>query len=163
VLVGAHGSASSLLALERAVAIARERGWDLEIVTAWPDADEEMIRDVPGRYIVARGRALESQEAQLAGLDPDLASRVTTFLMNARPADVLIGRSEEADLLVVGAGRPDREGDRPGVGAECLDMAACPVLVVPLPEPAASTESDHSHRSRSDHRLSRKSRASVNA
>jgi nucleotide-binding universal stress UspA family protein len=135
VVVGVHGSESSRRAFEYAVDIARERGWGLEIVTAWPDADEVMIRDVPGRYIVSRGRALESLEDALASLDPDLAERTSTVLVNARPAQALISRCADANLLVVGAGRPGGERDRPGVGAECADEAGCPVTVVPAPQP----------------------------
>jgi nucleotide-binding universal stress UspA family protein len=142
VVVGVHGSESSRLAFEYAVDIARERGWDLEIVTAWPDADEVMIRDMPGRYIVSRGRALESQDDALASLDPDLAERTSTFLVNARPAQALIARCADADLLVVGAGRPDMERDRPGVGAECAHEAVCPLTVVPAPEPETSAPPD---------------------
>jgi len=138
VVVGVHGSKSSRLAFEYAVGIARERGWDLEIVTAWPDADEVMIHDVPGRYIVSRGRALESQNDALGSLDPALAERASTFLANARPEQALVTRCTDADLLVVGAGRRDRERDRLGVGAECAKEARCPVTVVPAPEHVAT-------------------------
>ena len=88
-----------------------------------------MVHDVPGRYIVSRGRALESQKDALGSLDPALAERASTFLANARPEQALVTRCTDADLLVVGAGRPDRERDRPGVGAECAKEALCPVTV----------------------------------
>ena len=74
VVVGVHGSRSSLRALRHAVHIALDRGWDLEIVTAWPDADDPLIHDVPGRYIAARGHAVESQREALATLDPVVAA-----------------------------------------------------------------------------------------
>ena len=77
VVVGVHGSPSSLIALRHAVGIAVDRGWDLEIVTAWPDADEPLIHDVPGRYIVARGRADECQRQALATLDVAVATTST--------------------------------------------------------------------------------------
>ena len=117
VVVGVHGSESSRLAFEYAVDIARERGWHLEIVTAWPDADEVMIRDIPGRYIVSRGRALESQEDALASLDPDLAERTSTFLVNARPVQALIARCTDADLLVVGLAAPTGRARQAGSGS----------------------------------------------
>jgi nucleotide-binding universal stress UspA family protein len=142
VVVGVHGSESSRRALQYAVGVAHDRVWDLEIVTAWPDADEVMIRDVPGRYIAARGRAWESQGEALAALDPVLADRVSTFLMNARPAQALIARCAGASLLVVGAGRPGRERDRQGVGAECVKAAGCPVIVVPAREPVTNAAPD---------------------
>ena len=51
VVVGVHGSASSMDAVRWAAALARGQGWDLEIVAAWPDADDVFIHDVPGRFM----------------------------------------------------------------------------------------------------------------
>jgi nucleotide-binding universal stress UspA family protein len=110
-----------------------------------------LIHDVPGRYIAARGHALESQRQALATLEPHLAGDVETYLVNARPAEALIARCGEADLLVIGSGRPEEE--RPGrrsVGAECLEAAPCPVTVVPNhgqePEPESPTREQPRHR-----------------
>ena len=133
VVVGVHGSQSSLRALGHAFRIALERDWDLEIVTAWPDADDPFIHEVPGRYMVARGHAMESQRQALSALDTPEALRVETCLLNARPAEALIARCEDADLLVVGASRPEVERGRRSVGAECVEAASCPVTVVPDP------------------------------
>ncbi len=134
VVVGVHGSRSSLRALRYAAEIALDRGWDLEIVTAWPDADDPLIHDVPGRYITARGRALECQREALDSLDAQMVPNVETFLVNARPARALISRCEDADFLVVGAGQPEWALGRPSVAAECLDAAPCAVSVVPDPD-----------------------------
>jgi hypothetical protein len=111
--------------------MAFDRGWDLEIVTAWPDADDPLIHDVPGRYIAARGHAVECQREALATLVPELAAAVDTFLVNARPAEALISRCDDAELLVVGAGQPEGAFGRRSVGAECLGAAPCAVSVVP--------------------------------
>ena len=133
VVVGVHGSRSSLRALWQAAEIARERGWGLEMVTAWPDADDPLIHDVPGRYIAARGHAVECQREAVATLVPWLAAAVDTFLINARPAEALISRCDDADLLVVGAGEPESALRRRSVTDECLKAAPCAVLVVPDP------------------------------
>jgi nucleotide-binding universal stress UspA family protein len=142
VVVGVHGSRSSLRALRHAIDVARRRGWDLEIVTAWPDADDPLIHDVPGRYITARGRAVECQRDAMATLDPEISADAETFLVNARPAEALISRCDEADLLVVGAGQPESELGRRSVAAECVESAPCPVTVVPDPlaEPPQESE-----------------------
>ena len=134
VVVGVHGSRSSLRALRHAVDVAGDRGWELEIVTAWPDADEPLIHDVPGRYIAARGRALDCQLEALGSLDPVVAPRVQTFLVNSRPAQALIWRCLDADLLVVGAGDPEAQLHRRSVAAECVESAPCAVTVVPEPD-----------------------------
>lgn len=133
VVVGVHGSRSSLRALRHAVDVAQDRGWDLEVVTAWPDADDPLIHDVPGRYITARGRAVECQRAALATLDPVVAADIDTFLVNARPAEALLCRCDGADLLVVGAGQPESGLGRRSVAAACVAEAPCPVQVVPDP------------------------------
>jgi nucleotide-binding universal stress UspA family protein len=135
VVVGVHGSVGSRRALNQAVSIARERGWDLELVTAWPDADEVFIHDVPGHYMVARGRAEESQGEVLATLR-DRRLEVTGSVVNARPAVALLDRCVGADLLVVGASRPERELERPGVAATLSRAAPCPVVIVPARDPA---------------------------
>ncbi len=154
VVVGVHGSRSSLRALHYASEIALDRGWDLEIVTAWPDADDPLIHDVPGRYIAARGHAVECQREALATLVPELAAAVDTFLVNARPAEALTSRCDEADLLVVGAGQPEWALGRRSVAAECLDTAPCAVSVVadpdadPVVDPATAQLQGHQHRAR---------------
>ena len=138
VVVGVHGSPSSMIALRHAVGIALDRGWDLEIVTAWPDADDPLIHDVPGRYIVARGHAVERQRQALATLD--VATAVDTFLVNARPAQALMSRCRDGDLLVIGAGRPQQERGSRSVAAECVEAGPCRVTVAPHPhaEPVQS-------------------------
>ena len=133
VIVGVHGSRSSLRALQHAVSIALDRAWELEIITVWPDADDPLIHGVPGRYIAARGHAMECQQRALATLDPLIVADVETFLFNSRPAQALIARCGDADLLVVGAGRPGTERGRRSVGAECVEGASCAVTVVPSP------------------------------
>jgi nucleotide-binding universal stress UspA family protein len=133
VIVGVHGSQSSLRALRHAVEIALDRAWELEIITVWPDADDPLIHGVPGRYIAARGHAMECQQQALAAVDPLVAPGAETFLFNARPAQALISRCRDADLLVVGAGRPAEERGRRSVGAECVEEAPCAVTVVPYP------------------------------
>ena len=154
VVVGVHGSRSSLRALRYASEIALDRGWDLEIVTAWPDADDPLIHDVPGRYIAARGHAVECQREALATLIPELAAAVDTFLVNARPAEALISRCDEADLLVVGAGQPEWALRRRSVAAECLDAAPCAVSVVadpdadPVVDPETAQLQGHRRRAR---------------
>jgi hypothetical protein len=94
-----HGSRSSLRALRYTAGVALDRAWELEIITVWPDADDPLIHGVPGRYIAARGHAMECQQRALATMGPLVAADVETFLFNARPAQSLIARCEDADLF----------------------------------------------------------------
>jgi nucleotide-binding universal stress UspA family protein len=164
VVVGVHGSPSALRALRHAARIALDRDWDLEIVTAWPDADDPFIHDVPGRYMVARGHAMDCQRQALAALASPEALRVETFLLNARPAQALIARCDDADLLVVGASRPGHRGDRRGVAAECVEAASCPVTVVPDPSEQPVRESGTTSLRRQErHGRARRSKAGTAA
>jgi nucleotide-binding universal stress UspA family protein len=131
VVVGFHGTEASLRALQQAVTVARDRGWDVDVVTAWPEADEVFVHDVPGHYMVARGRAMQWQDEALAALDPGDLPHVSTFLVNARPAVALLAMCDGADLLVLGKGHPEPEQREESVGAACSGAAPCPMVVVP--------------------------------
>jgi nucleotide-binding universal stress UspA family protein len=134
VVVGFHGTEASRRALQQAVTVARDRGWDVDVVTAWPEADEVFVHDVPGHYMVARGRAMQWQDEALAAIDPGDLSHVTVFLVNDRPAAALLARCDGADLLVLGKGHPETEPPEESVGAACSDAVPCPMVVVPTTE-----------------------------
>jgi nucleotide-binding universal stress UspA family protein len=136
VVVGVHGTEASRRALQRAASVARERGWGIEVVTAWPEADEALIHDVPGHYNAARGRAMRWQADAVEALDPSLLPRLSTYLVNARPAEALLARSADADLLVVGTASATDAVDPKGVSGTCSREARCPTDVVADPRAA---------------------------
>ncbi|MBF4765355.1 universal stress protein [Nocardioides islandensis] len=149
VVVGVHGTEASRRALQRAATIARERGWGLEVVTAWPEADEALIHDVPGHYNAARGRAMRWQADAVAALDPSLLPRLSTYLVNARPAEALVARSADADLLVVGTAASTDAPDLPGVSGTCCREARCPTDVVADPRASRRRDRGKAPRARS--------------
>src|SRR5262245_6083207 len=141
VVVGFHGSEASRRALRQAMSVARDRGWDVELVTAWPEADEVFVHDVPGHYMVARGRAMQWQDEVLASLASTELPPGTAFLVNERPVQALLARCTGADLLVLGKGHVEAETDidlgieiaSVDVGAACREAAPCPMVIVPTP------------------------------
>lgn len=141
ILVGVDASPPSVEALERAADEARLRGAKLEVVHAFnpPDqstafpvlpekgadkVDLEAERDKANDKL---GRWLEESEVDLSGLDVEWS-----VLANNRPTEVLIDRSKDADLVVVGSrGRGGFRGLLLGSTSEQVTRhARCPVLVV---------------------------------
>ena len=134
VVVGVDDSPASVAALAWALEQARRNGCPLEVVTAWPAATEEFVREVPGHYSAPRGRAVNEQEAALRLVGAlDAAVEVETVVVNARPQEALVERCGEGALLVVGASHRGRHGGtrRRPVDDLCRAQAPCPVVVVP--------------------------------
>lgn len=101
ILVGVDGSALSSRALEWAARQAALTGWSLVVLMAWEWAPTYAMHpyDAPPEEI--RWQCEEDLDAQLAGLPPDV--RVTSKVLQGRPADLLLAAAREADLLVVGS------------------------------------------------------------
>jgi nucleotide-binding universal stress UspA family protein len=132
VVVGMSGSPASLAALREALTIALDRGWSVEVVTAWPDAADVFVHEVPGHYCLPRGEALHSQRAALErmGVSGSQEDTVTTCLVNDRPADALLTKAEGAALLVIGSSAPVPGTERPTAESLMVAYLTCPLLVV---------------------------------
>jgi len=132
VVVGVDGSPPSVEALSWAMRLAYERGWTVEVITAWPDADAVWVHEVPGHFCEPRAMARLAQEraVQEASAAVEHLPRLRTELSNDRPVDALVGASRHADLLVMGSyGRPG-PGRHAQVRETCAARARCPVVVV---------------------------------
>jgi nucleotide-binding universal stress UspA family protein len=141
ILVGVHGSVSSLHALRFAVAEARLRGGVLYSVIAWSAPGGDMVdRRSPDPRLrrVWRTNALarlrSAWDDALGGVPDDIP--VHLMAEQGRPGWVLTGlASDEDDLLVVGAGRGGavRRATHRSVPRYCVARARCKVMVVPPP------------------------------
>lgn len=135
-MVGVDGSPPSIRALVWAVRLARRRGWTLEVVTAWPDADSILVHDVPGHFSAPRQRAFAAQDAALAEARATGAggTSVLSTIVNAHPVEALASRAASARLVVTGAHGagpdPGRHHDRAAVGESVATLVRCPVVVV---------------------------------
>ena len=141
ILVGVDASPASVQALERAADEARLRGATLEVVHAFnpPDqstafpvvpekgADKVNLEAERDKANAKLGRWLEESEVDLTDLDVEWS-----VLANNRATEVLIDRSKDADLVVVGSrGRGGFRGLLLGsTGEQVTRHAKCPVLVV---------------------------------
>ena len=137
ILVGVDGSPPSVQAFEWAADEARRRAATLGIVHAWSAPTWVVapgpLAPVPAGpldYEAARQAAGEVVARLVANAPPGVS--VEPYVEPGTPAGVLLDRSEEADLLVVGSrGLGGFAGLLLGsVGQQCAHHAACPVVVV---------------------------------
>jgi nucleotide-binding universal stress UspA family protein len=126
--VGIDGSDEAAAALHGAAELARVLGADLDVIRAFapdvPPVDAEMWADLE---VEARAQLEESVQA----LAPSITAGGVFVERNA--ADVLVERSHDLDLLVIGS-----RGYGPlhsvllgGTSGRVIRDAACPVIVVP--------------------------------
>jgi nucleotide-binding universal stress UspA family protein len=138
IVVGVDGSDSSRAALHWAHDEAAHHGASLTVVTAWHlptlpmsppfgSMPEEGYQNQPKNNALAM---LERLAAELGTREP--AVDVRTSVAEGNPAKVLIDRSEECDLLVVGSrGLEGFAGMLLGsVSQHVVAHAKCPVVVV---------------------------------
>lgn len=127
IVVGVDGSAESRDALRWAAGEARHRHAVLEVVTAWSFERP----DIAGEFHERALQLLDEATHQVKELEPDV--EVSTYVEPAAAAEVLVGRSRDADLLVVGSRqRSQLTGILLGsVSQECAHRAYCPLVIVP--------------------------------
>ncbi len=138
IIVGVDGSENSRVALHWAYDEATHHGAALTAVTAWHWP--ALFMAPPYGSLPPEGYETQPKDDALAMLErltTELAPRtpavdVRTSIAEGNPAKVLIERSKEADLLVVGArGREGFAGMLLGsVSQHIVAHAECPVVVV---------------------------------
>ncbi|MEV4624207.1 universal stress protein [Asanoa sp. NPDC049573] len=140
IVVGVDGSEGGRRALDWAATEATRRGGAVQAVIAWRwdgvELDPHTIRpDETRRY------AEQILERELATLTARHGSGhpVAAEVVEGRPAQVLADAARSADLLVLGSHGHNRLRHTVlgSVSAEVIRMAPCPVVVIPVPVPAA--------------------------
>jgi nucleotide-binding universal stress UspA family protein len=137
VVVGVDGSEASLVAVDWAVAEARQTGWRLHIVCAYA-LPSFTAASLDGGYAAMDDTAI--QQGAQAVVDEAVARCdgsglvVTSALETGDPAGVLVDLSREAHLVVVGTRGGGGFTDRLlGTVSSALPAHAhCPTVVVPL-------------------------------
>jgi nucleotide-binding universal stress UspA family protein len=137
IVVGLDGSPGSLAALSWAAREARLRGATLEVVVAWKYPMPVLLFPAapdPPSVKTLRTEAKELTEHALTKVADDVAGvDIERRVVEGTPAEVLLGRLVEADLLVVGSrGLGGFRGLLLGsVSQQCVLHATRPVVVVP--------------------------------
>lgn len=138
IVVGVDGSASSKEALRWAADEAERRGDMLEVVLVWdnPYRDMWLPSNPPGTDTLAHFRAaLRRTLEAILGEHP--AVKVDPVVQEGHPAQVLVDRAKDADMLVVGSrGHGGLAGALIGsVSFSCAAHSPCPVVIVRGPVP----------------------------
>lgn len=135
VVVGVSGSPASQAALAWAAGEAELRGATLHVVRAWEPARQT----APYATVGARPTGTEDEDAardglataMLAAFGPVPPGGVTTELSAGAPERVIVARSADADLLVLGSTPAAFGDDEPGsIVRACLKLVICPVVVI---------------------------------
>jgi menaquinone-dependent protoporphyrinogen oxidase len=136
VLVGVDGSAASLAALRWAADEFRQRRRSLRIVGVWDPATHLASYADVGCSATGVEREIIVRDAFSAAVravfGPQLPDGVTAELTEGAPERVLLARSADVGLLVLGATsrpQPARWFAGPVIRA-CLAHASCPVVVI---------------------------------
>lgn len=143
VVVGVDSSAESQAALRWAARYAELTGGTVRAVTAWEPAVQPVG---PGRIMSPATDLVPPKDMHGAAADlldemiddtlgPDRGRRVEKQVMPGDPAEVLLDRSDDAAVLVLGNGHHGALAGalRGSVALHCLHRAACPVVLVPAP------------------------------
>lgn len=150
IVVGVDGSAASAAAVRWAVREARLRHVTVHLVCSYysdarlhaPYAPQSWAAHQEECYAAARavlGAAVELARRRLPLGD------LTTELVSEPPIRALLDRAEGAEMLVLGAARPDRRPGQPPsalgpVARTCLRLADCPVVVIAVSYSPATTD-----------------------
>lgn len=128
IVVGVDGSACARHAVAWAAAEAKSQGRGLDLVHV---QRPESLLSLARRDGSAEREAVRAQAAAL--LADGMPTRVS--VADGEPGQVLVGRSVDAAMLVLGAwGRSSRAGLLLGsVAQHCARHSRCPIVLVPLP------------------------------
>lgn len=135
IVVGADGSDRSVEAVKWAIKEARAHGGEVELVVAWEPPATRIFLTPTFQESDYKDQARTTMEHVLAEVADDVGD-VTMHprLMMGPGGDVLVRRSQGADLLVVGShgfGHGQLPGSHLGsVSSYCVHHAECPTLVV---------------------------------
>lgn len=132
-VVGVDGSRAAEAALGWAAREAVARGAELEVVVVW-DRDREPRVPVAGDAALATSEEAASRLAErVRGRARDVVAghevATTSTVERGRPARVLVQRSADADLLVLGATTADQPPHLGSVVHRCLRDSRVPVVV----------------------------------
>lgn len=140
VIVGHDGSDESRAAVDLAAALAADLGAALTVCVAWqdPPAPSAAAGGFGAAYPVLASDLRDSAQHVLDRVLAELPARTEGRLVHGSAAPVLEQQADADDLLVVGSRRTGtlRRITLGSTSDHLVHHAACPVLVVPRPEPS---------------------------
>lgn len=137
IIVGVDGSEGGRLALRWALQEARYRGSTVTAIATWHwEAFDESLLQTTGPQ-VAHDHTAAQLESDIEAVIADCPENppVIREVVEGWPAEVLPEAAERAELLVLGSHGHSRlrHAALGSVSEACVQRAACPVVIVPLP------------------------------
>jgi len=135
IIVGVHRSAASLAALRWAAAEARLRRAMLHVVHAWEPAIRRASYAILGDGAASGHERLRAQGVltaiMLGVYGSEIPPGITAELAEGMAERVLVQRSQQASLLVLGAAGAHLAGRPAGpVIRACMRSARCPLVII---------------------------------
>lgn len=133
IVVGIDGSESSTPVLEWAARQAELTGAELDVIVAWEwPTNYGWVAPMPDSFDPAADAKVMVRNALVEVASTHPGVKATAHVVEGHPAPVLLGRAEDAELLVVGSrGHGEFSGMLLGsVSTHCVAHARCPVVVV---------------------------------
>lgn len=141
IVVGVDGSDGGRRALDWAVREADARGGAVQAVTAWSWDGLDFTPAIATNPTEARERATRLLDDEIRALVARHGSHVPVAaeVVEGSPGTALAHAGRTADLLVLGSHGHSRirRTVLGSVSEECIRKATCPVVVIPVPLPAA--------------------------
>lgn len=136
IVVGIDSSIGALLALDWAVREAQARGCVLEVVHAWDNVPLPGNMFTSAHELRTASECFVANECAAVARTTEKAPELVPMSVQGPAARVLVERSADAEMLVVGRGRHAAVKDLlpRSVSATCVRGATCPVVVVPVPD-----------------------------
>jgi nucleotide-binding universal stress UspA family protein len=135
IVVGVDGSKNAQRALQWAIAEARRRKAQLDVVTAWQipyTGNPPLLINTPP-WAVSERAAANVLHREIADAHPDADSAPRLLALPGNPASVLLEQSSDADLLVVGSRGLGafKLAFLGSVASQLSHHAACSIVVIP--------------------------------
>jgi Universal stress protein UspA and related nucleotide-binding proteins len=143
IVVGYDGSDGGVRALDWAVAEAARHGGTVQAISAWEWTQPELGTGIRAEHEKLAAQALDQAVAIARRPHPEVT--VSTEAVPGPAAGVLTRAAADADLLVLGSHGHSRlfHAVVGSMAEACIRVAACPVVVIPVPreakQPAEST------------------------
>jgi len=136
IVVGIDSSIGALLALDWAVREAQARSCVVEVVHAWDSVPLPGNMFTSAHELRSASECFVANECAAVGRTTDDAPELIPMSVQGPPGRMLVERSVGAEMLVVGRGRHAAVKDLlpRSVSATVVRGAACPVVVVPVPD-----------------------------
>ena len=144
IVVGVDGSDGGRRALRWTIHEAAARSGTVQAVIAWRWDSFDLPPHAATHPDQERERAEETLAREVESMGERAGVSIASEVVEGRAADVLTAAARDADLLVLGSHGHSRVRHTVlgSVSEECVRKAACPIVVLPVPQASPQTHTE---------------------